>query len=169
MSVFEALVNVRGILLRDIDEVDLGLIRLGPAKAGSPVTLPAGLFRILMKRGLVDLLEGEKIGPDEVLKRYWIENKSAELRELPKDFYIRVRLTLDSMGNSENGNGRALLNQVKTLAQLRLRKILTSLVMNVNLVDSREFLDRLTYEEEFLVKLITPLIKGFFEEILDLK
>jgi len=159
--------GVRAVLTRDVDGIDLGLISIGPAKAGSVINVPPTLLEILIRRGVASLLEEDKIGSEEILKRIWLENRApSELRELPKDFYVRARL---SMVGGEQRNAKALTQQLRELAQLRLRKILMLLAINPGLVESRDFLDKLTVEEEALVKSMAPLIREFLNSVVGLQ
>jgi DNA replication factor GINS len=159
--------SVRAVLMRDVDGIDLGLISIGPAKAGSVINAPTPLLEILIKRGIASLLEEDRINSEEILKRVWLENRSpSELRELPKDFYVRARLSM--LGNDQK-NQRVLTQQLRELVQVRLRKILMLLAINPGLADSREFLDKLTIEEEALVKSIAPLIKEFINAMVGLQ
>jgi len=68
--------GVRAVLTRDVDGIDLGLISIGPAKAGSVINAPPTLLEILIRRGVASLLEEDKIGSEEILKRIWLENRA---------------------------------------------------------------------------------------------
>jgi len=52
---------------------------------------------------------------------------------------------------------------------LRLRKILMLLAINPGLVESRDFLDKLTVEEEALVKSMAPLVREFLNSVVGLQ
>ncbi|MGC9153598.1 MAG: hypothetical protein ACP5GY_07695 [Vulcanisaeta sp.] len=159
--------SVRAVLMRDVDGVDLGLISIAPAKAGSVVNLPVNVLEVLIRRGVASLLDEDRVGSDEVLKRVWLENRApSELRELPRDFYVRARL---SMVSTDERSLRTLAQQLRELAQLRLRKILMLLAVNPNIADSRDFLDKLTVEEEVLVKSIAPMLKEFLNSVVGLR
>ncbi|BDR91423.1 DNA replication complex GINS family protein [Vulcanisaeta souniana] len=159
--------SVRAVLTRDVDGVDLGLISIAPAKAGSIINAPPNVLEVLIKRGVVSLLDEDKVGSEEILKRVWLENRApSELRELPRDFYVRARL---SMVGGDQKSVRIYAQQLRELAQLRLRKILTLLAVNPGIADSRDFLDKLTVEEEMLVKSIAPLIKDFLNVLVGLQ
>ncbi|WP_252901742.1 hypothetical protein [Vulcanisaeta sp. JCM 14467] len=85
---------------------------------------------------------------------------------MPRDFYVRARL---SMVGGDQRSVRLFAQQLRELAQLRLRKILMLLAVNPSIADSRDFLDKLTIEEEELVKSITPLIKEFLNTVVGLQ
>ncbi len=161
--------SVRAVLTRDVDGVDLGIISIAPpAKAGSVINAPPNVLEVLIKRGVASLLDEDRVGSEEILKRVWLENRApSELRELPRDFYIRARL---SMVSGDQKSVRIYAQQLRELAQLRLRKILTLIAVNPpGIADSRDFLDKLTIEEEELVKSIAPLIKEFLNAVVGLQ
>lgn len=160
--------SVRAVLTRDVDGVDLGIISIAPAKAGSVINAPPNVLEVLIKRGVASLLDEDRVGNEEILKRVWLENRApSELRELPRDFYVRARL---SMVGGDQKSVRIYAQQLRELAQLRLRKILTLLSVNPpSIADSRDFLDKLTIEEEELVKSIAPIIKEFLNAVVGLQ
>jgi Protein of unknown function (DUF1288). len=73
------------------------------------------------------------------------------------------------MVGGEQRNAKALTQQLRELAQLRLRKILMLWAINPGLVESRDFLDKLTVEEEALVKSMAPLIREFLNSVVGLQ
>ncbi|MGC8607528.1 MAG: hypothetical protein ACP5GZ_03360 [Vulcanisaeta sp.] len=159
--------SVRAVLTRDVDGVDLGLISIAPAKSGSVINAPPNVLEVLIKRGVASLLDEDRISSEEILKRVWLENRApSELRELPRDFYVRARL---SMVSGDQKSVRVYAQQLRELAQLRLRKILTLLAVNPGIADSRDFLDKLTIEEEEVVKSIAPIIKDFLNAVVGLQ
>ena len=159
--------SARAVLTRDVDGVDLGIISIAPAKAGTVINAPPSVLEVLIKRGIASLLDEDRVGSEEILKRVWLENRApSELRELPRDFYVRARL---SMVGSDQRSVRLFAQQLRELAQLRLRKILMFLAVNPGIADSRDFLDKLTIEEEELVKSIAPLIKEFLNAVVGLQ
>ncbi len=120
--------SARAVLTRDVDGVDLGIISIAPAKAGSVINAPPNVLEVLIKRGVASLLDEDRVGNEEILKRVWLENRApSELRELPRDFYVRARL---SMVGGDQKSVRIYAQQLRELAQLRLRKILTLLSVN---------------------------------------
>ena len=159
--------SARAVLTRDVDGVDLGIISIAPAKAGTVISAPPSVLEVLIKRGVASLLDEDRVGSEEILKRVWLENRApSELRELPRDFYVRARL---SMVGGDQRSVRLFAQQLRELAQLRLRKILMLLAVNPGIADSRDFLDKLTVEEEELVKSIAPLIKEFLNAVVGLQ
>jgi len=152
-----ALEGIRAVVNRDIDKIDLGLLSIGPYRAGSVVTLPPQIMEVLMRRGVVTLPDELRITPEEIQKRLWLESRShGELRPLPKEFYVRARLSLTD---------KAALSQLRELIHLRLRKIMIQVSMNPPLAESREFMEKLTLEEEALVKSMVVQIKEFMEYV----
>jgi DNA replication factor GINS len=156
IDLYSALECIKVAVNRDVDRIDLGLLTIGPYRAGSIVTMPPQFTEIMIKRGVASLPSESRITPEEVQKRLWLESRSpGELRPLPRDFYLRARLSTD----------RVLLNQLRELVQLRLRKIMVQVSMNPTLAETREFLEKLTLEEEVLVRFIASHVKDFLGSV----
>ncbi|WP_069807596.1 hypothetical protein [Vulcanisaeta thermophila] len=163
MSNNALLPSVRAVIQRDLRPTDLGLATQGLIKAGTVVSLPPQVLEALLRRGLASLYDEDIVSDKDIVKMFWLENRSPEeLRELPKDFYIRARLS--SIKNPDS----KITTQLKELARLRLRKILTTIAQNPGYAESREFMSKLTIEEEMLVRLIAPWIKEFMNSVIGL-
>lgn len=159
--------SVKAVLTRDMEGVDLGLMSIGPAKAGSVINAPSSVVEVLIRRGFASLDEGDRVDNKDIIKWIWLENRdpSALREEFPRDFYVRARL---SIINEQGSNNKVSIQQLRELIQVRLRKILMFIAMNPSITESSEFLSRLTPEEVFLVKSVAPIIKDYLNSMVGL-
>jgi len=134
---------------------------------GIMATIPA-IAHELIREGLT-LCEDFRIGPERLVEYIWLERRQADLRPLPRDLYVKARLSMyEQFLRGDERAVRTFQMNLRELVQQRLRKILNAAAMNPDLVLSREFLEKLTYEEEVLVRQIASLIKDWLTYVLGL-
>ncbi len=121
-------------------------------------------------RGGASLPKDLKIDVSSLIESLWLERRSVnEIRHLPKDFYVRLRITLVEL---TRGGDESVLKQYihsfKELAQLRLRKILHLVSISPEALTSRDLLSKLTVEEEVLVKEVSELVRSWLSYVIGL-
>ena len=158
-------VDVRVIRDHESLEVEGRKVEL---KAGSELRMPRWLARSLAKKGIVQIVEHERVDYNEVSKYAFLEGQGSpaplSLVRLPKSFYIKYREYMEGMKEELKSTGdhrvlgemeraRAAMSE---LVNMRLRKILLAVQIGVKLEDIR---DRLAYEEEALYISLQDTIK----------
>lgn len=119
----------------------------------------------LLRRGY-ELFRDCKISNEDLHNALWLEKRSVyELRTLPKNYYINIRLNLVKEVDS-NKNFKEMITNFKELVYLRLRKIFQLLLINPEALISRELLSRLTVEEEVLVRFLSQTLKEWINYVL---
>ncbi len=120
----------------------------------------------LIKKG-EQLCEEHRLRPEKIVEYYWLERRSVDLRKIPKELYTLSRLSIVEASKREDYKTvREIQHNLRELVQLRLKKILNVVAVNPDIAISRDFLDKLTIEEEILVRKIVSLIKEWFIHIL---
>ncbi len=121
-----------------------------------------------VKRGF-EIVEDFKLNYERILEYQWLERRSDSIRQIPKDLYVKARLTLqEGLIKEAEKEIRQIQAALRELVQLRLKKILSAVAMNPDLALTREFLEKLTFEEEVLVRQIAKLVKEWIEYVLGL-
>ena len=160
--------DVRVRVMRKIDDLDLGLIKLSNCREGIVINVPEVLAQKLVKENIVELFDEDFVKVNDLDKQIWLERRSQfELRQLPKDFYSKVRLSITQyLAKGNDKEAKQLIQYFRELLHWRLRKILYVVGINVSIADSREVLEKLTIEEELLVKIISNLVKDWINVVL---
>jgi len=121
-----------------------------------------------VKRGF-ELIEDFRIGYEKIIEYQWLERRSDSIRQVPKDLYLRARLTIqECLARGGEKEVRQIQAGLRELVQLRLKKILSAIAMNPDLALTREFLEKLTLEEEVLTRQIAKIVKEWLEYVLGL-
>jgi len=104
---------------------------------------------------------------DILFEYLWLEKRNlSEIKQLPRDFYIRTRIEIFRNLKSGNENYKKLITVFRDLVQTRLRKILNAISISPEIVSSKEFTNKLTIEEEILVKEISNFVKDWINYVL---
>ncbi len=115
------------------------------------------------------LAETSRLGPEKLVELCWVERRYSDIRPIPRDIYVRTRLLMiEAQRNDDTKTIRDVQHNLRELIQLRLRKILNVIAVNPDLAISREFLDKLTVEEEVLVRKLVSIIKDWIMYVLGL-
>ncbi|NPA22987.1 MAG: DNA replication complex GINS family protein [Crenarchaeota archaeon] len=113
--------------------------------------------------------ETSRIGPEKLVELCWVERRYSDVRQIPRDIYVRARLLMiEAQKRDDTKTVRDVQHNLRELIQLRLRKILNVIAVNPDLAISREFLDKLAVEEEVLVRKLVSLIKDWIMYVLGL-
>ncbi len=148
--------------------VNSGFVKVELRSGDTIMTTIPAVAHELLREGSV-LCDEFRIGPEKLVEYIWLERRQPDLRPVPRDLYIKARLSMYE--NFLRGDERAVRNiqtNLRELVQQRLRKILTAIAMNPDIVVTREFLEKLTYEEEVLVRQIACLVKDWLTYVLGL-
>ncbi|GEM_PF-6438447 len=119
----------------------------------------------LLRKGY-ELFRDYKVSNEDLHNALWLEKRSMhELRTLPKNYYINIRLNLVKEVSNDK-NFKEMITNFKELVYLRLRKILQLLLINPEALISRELLSKLTIEEEVLVRFLSQILKEWVNYVL---
>ncbi|ABW01227.1 hypothetical protein [Caldivirga maquilingensis] len=166
LSVISTAVSGQGIKVivnRDIPKVEVNEITFGGYSTGDLVTLPVPLVERLLRRRYVSLTQQDLVTVDDVKRIHWTEGKEAELTKLDKLFYVKARLS--ALGSGQ-GNSRELMIALRDLVSIRLKKILNMISVSPSGLP-QEIMDKLTIEEELLVKELTRVINPWFNMVIN--
>jgi len=139
------------------------------------IRLPRVLALDLARRGIVKIIEDETFNLGNISKAYFLEKQALTssphtLTALPKNFYLKYREYILKLNERlREKYSRELLEElekaqreIEDLVRIRLRKILTSIYLGVNIDEIRE---KLTYEELILCKLLRELIDEWLKMV----
>lgn len=155
--------GIKVIVNRDLPKIEVNGSTFGGYAAGDLVTLPVPMAEALIKRGYASLTQQDLVTLDDVKRAHWVEGKeSSELTKLDKLFYVKARLSALSNGQ---GGSRELMTALRDLVSVRLRKILSMISVSPTGLP-QEVMDKLTIEEEILVKELTRVINPWFSRVI---
>ncbi|MGC8570148.1 DNA replication complex GINS family protein [Caldivirga sp.] len=154
--------GIKVIVNRDIPKVEVNGISFGGYSTGDLVTLPVPLVERLIRRRYVSLTQQDLVTIDDVRRIHWTEGKETELTKLDKLFYVKARLSALSNGQ---GNSRELMIALRDLVSIRLKKVLNMMSVSPSGLP-QEIMDKLTIEEELLVKELTRVINPWFNMVI---
>ncbi len=147
--------------------VNSGIVRVEIENDTVHTTIP-----LLAERAIREgarLGEASRIGPEKLVELCWVERRYSDIRQIPRDIYVRARLLMiEAQRKDEIKLIRDVQHNLRELVQLRLKKILNVIAVNPDIAISREFLDKLTVEEEVLVRQIVSIIKDWLMYVLGL-
>ena len=154
--------GIKVIVNRDIPKVEVNGISFGGYSIGDIVTLPVPLVERLLRRKYVSLTQQDLVTVDDVRRIHWAEGKETELTKLDKLFYVKARLSALS---NDQGNSKELVIALRDLVSIRLKKILNMISVSPSGLP-QEVMDKLTIEEELLVKELTKVINPWFSMVI---
>ncbi len=171
IDAYIAWLQVPAVFLRDVDELAVGGYRVGPVRKGEVARVPYILYQKLVRSGAVLLPEDYMVTYDDVTSRIWLEEKAHnELKAHGKDYFMRVRATVGFLLSRNDAEslraGKLVLQRGRELANIRLRKIFSIMVLTPTALLSQEIVERLTYEEEVIVRAMSPRVKELVDSII---
>ncbi len=147
--------------------VNSGLVKVDICGSRTLSAIPLIAEKLI--RSGEQLGEEHRIRPEKLVEYYWLERRHGDIRNVPKELYILSRLSMvEALKKDDAKTIREIQHNLRELIQLRLRKILSVVAVNPDIALSREFLDKLTIEEEILVRKIVSLIKDWIIYVLGL-
>lgn len=156
--------GVKVIVNRDLPKIEVNELTFGGYSMGDLINVPVPLAEVLIRRGYASLTQQDLVTIDDIKRIHWMESKeSSELTKLDKLFYIRVKLSALSSGES---NAKELLLTLRDLVSIRLRKIMAMIGVSPSGLP-KEVMDKLTIEEEVLVKELIKVVNPWFNRVVN--
>ncbi len=145
-----------------------GMVRVELSSVDSIESVIPAAALDLIRRGY-SLSDDFRVSYEKIVEHQWLERRSDSIRQVPKELYLRSRLTMqEKLVRGLERDIRQIQAALRELVQLRLRKILNAIAMNPDVALTREFLDKLTLEEEVLVRQVAMIVKEWVEYVLGL-
>lgn len=155
------------IATRDIEELEIAGLKVGPLKKGNEIKIAFWAAKILVEKGYAKYKEGEFMTLTDLSKAYWAESiqDGRRLAPLPSGFYFKLKHYLESLRKSDLFKAEEFTRAygfARDLIECRIRKIL-NLAMSPH---DQEVLDTLTEEEKILYEKIKFEVEKWKTEIL---
>ncbi len=112
--------EIQIVAKKAIPKINLGEESIGPFNEGDLASLPAWQAIHLVKSGLATFKNGETVSLAELYNYLWKEERQASLQPLPDDFFLRLKLSMNILPETEKGKVSLALND---LLCRRLEKI----------------------------------------------
>ncbi|MHA1608149.1 MAG: hypothetical protein ACTSWP_11590 [Candidatus Freyarchaeota archaeon] len=112
--------EVQVIVTKNMPQIALDDREIGPLMEGQTVSLPVWQVAPFIKANVVQCKHEEAINLAELYNYLWNEEQQPPLQPLPDDFYIRLKIFIES---SSEGDRRKIIPVVKDLLLKRAEKI----------------------------------------------
>jgi len=163
---------VKVIANRNCPEIKLAGLTVGPFEEGNEYEVPYWVARELEKFGVARFRSEELLDVARLYKIHWKERvqTAAQISELPKDFYPKLRRYLTELKEESAKNWEKMreYEKAKQLAldilNLRLRKIVS---LASAPAQTEQILKNLTAEERLLYEQIYRLINKWKTHLLE--
>jgi len=163
---------VKVIANRNCPEIKLAGLTVGPFEEGNEYEVPYWVARELEKFGVVRFRSEELLDAARLYKIHWKERvqTGAQISELPKDFYPKLRRYLTELKDESAKNLEKMREYEKAIQlaldilNLRLRKIIS---LASAPAQTEQILKNLTAEERLLYEQIYRLINKWKTHLLE--
>jgi len=149
--------SVKVKLVRNIPDLELGLISVRSRKAGEVITVPLWLGEFLIDKGLAVITDDMIKKISRNVWREYAQPRGESLAQVDKDFYSVAKLYLYFLRKSGGMGLRPLAKEEDIIKVLNKR---VAIIMKLATLDfDTHVVDRLTFEEKVLLNYLRSVYR----------